>query len=237
MSSSDPLLAGEPPPPHHHTRDRSRQRFGFKTEQQLREESFRWRCEQRMSRWSKETAWTTNTIVAFCLICFVWEMYLASWKFIPFTENPMGGPDSPTLVLAGAQITSCMTDHNQWWRVFSSQFLHAGVIHLVFNMSALLSIGPDLEHAFGSGRVLLIFVFAGSAAALSTAIFLPTRVCVGASGAILGLFGAQVRGEARVARPSAHSGMARQRTNSSQAAGLLRSLLSTLLSLCSGRTS
>ena len=70
-------------------------------------------------------------------------------------------------------------------------FMHGGVLHLAVNMFALNAIGADLEARFGPLRLMFIFFMSGMWGQLLSLIFVPSYVCVGASGAVFGLFGAQ----------------------------------------------
>ena len=77
-----------------------------------------------------------------------------------------------------------------WWRLFTAGFLHAGPIHLLFNMLMLWWFGNPLEALLGRARfvgVYLVSILAGSAGALLLAPDVPT---VGASGAVFGILGA-----------------------------------------------
>jgi membrane associated rhomboid family serine protease len=79
----------------------------------------------------------------------------------------------------------------QYYRLLTSAFLHAGILHILFNMFALAQIGPVLEQALGRARYLSLYLLSalgGSAAAFLLAP--PNQPSVGASGAIFGLFGA-----------------------------------------------
>ncbi len=79
----------------------------------------------------------------------------------------------------------------EYYRLLTSTFLHAGILHILFNMFALAQIGPVLEQALGRARYLALYVLAalgGSVAAFLLAA--PNQPSVGASGAIFGLFGA-----------------------------------------------
>jgi membrane associated rhomboid family serine protease len=79
----------------------------------------------------------------------------------------------------------------EYYRLLTSAFLHAGVMHILFNRFALAQIGPILEHALGRARYLSLYLL--SALGGSVAAFLlapPAQPSVGASGAIFGLFGA-----------------------------------------------
>lgn len=76
------------------------------------------------------------------------------------------------------------------YRLLTSGFLHAGPIHLALNMFVLYLLGSIVEPALGHARFAGLYVvslFAGSFGAL---LLDPTRVTVGASGAIFGLMAA-----------------------------------------------
>jgi membrane associated rhomboid family serine protease len=79
------------------------------------------------------------------------------------------------------------------WRIVTAGFVHAGTLHLAFNMFALYVLGGLLEPAIGKLRFALIYfvsLLAGSfGALLLTAPNVPT---VGASGAVFGMMGAAI---------------------------------------------
>jgi len=78
-----------------------------------------------------------------------------------------------------------------WYRLVTAAFLHAGVLHLLFNMFALAQIGPVLERALGRGRFVALYLLAAlGGSTLSFLLSPPNQLGVGASGAIFGLFGA-----------------------------------------------
>jgi membrane associated rhomboid family serine protease len=88
--------------------------------------------------------------------------------------------------LRGASVAD-----GEWYRLVSGGFLHAGLLHIGFNMFALFILGQLLEPAIGTPRFLAVYfasLFAGAFGAL--ALTDPVQVTVGASGAIFGLFGA-----------------------------------------------
>jgi membrane associated rhomboid family serine protease len=80
--------------------------------------------------------------------------------------------------------------HGDWWRLFTSAFLHYGPFHLIMNMLALYWFGSLLEQRIGSGRFLLLYIVSGLAGSAGALIAAPTTPTVGASGAIFGVLGA-----------------------------------------------
>jgi membrane associated rhomboid family serine protease len=81
----------------------------------------------------------------------------------------------------------------EWYRIVTGAFLHAGFIHIAFNMFLLYILGRMLEPAIGTPRFLLLYfasLLAGSFGAL--ALTDPIEITVGASGAVFGILGATV---------------------------------------------
>ena len=82
-------------------------------------------------------------------------------------------------------------DHqHEYWRLVTGGFLHAGFIHILFNMYLLWILGQMLEPTLGSGRFGALYFTAllwGSFGALAVQ---PDAHTVGASGAVFGLMGA-----------------------------------------------
>src|SRR5438093_3992888 len=79
-----------------------------------------------------------------------------------------------------------------WVTVFTSMFLHGGVLHVAGNMLYLWIFGDNVEDRMGHGRFLVFYLLCGVAAALAQTITTPDSVLpmVGASGAIAGVMGA-----------------------------------------------
>jgi len=90
--------------------------------------------------------------------------------------------------LYGPAVTS-----GQWWRLFTSGFLHVGALHLAFNMFALFVLGRILEPIFDlGGRWRFPMLYLGSllGGSLGALALDYTTPAIGASGAIYGLLGA-----------------------------------------------
>ena len=87
----------------------------------------------------------------------------------------------------GASYGPAIFYGNEWWRLVTAMFLHGGLIHIGFNMMALMQFGPALEELYGSARYLFFYVITGAFGFLASAF--TGHFSVGASGAILGLVG------------------------------------------------
>jgi membrane associated rhomboid family serine protease len=79
------------------------------------------------------------------------------------------------------------------WQLGTYLFLHAGFLHILFNMLGLWFFGKDLEDIWGTRRFLQFYFFCGVGAGLVVVLanYLfadPTRGTIGASGAIYGIF-------------------------------------------------
>ena len=90
------------------------------------------------------------------------------------------------------------TTDGEWWRLFTSLFLHFGVSHILFNMWALAAFGPLAERLYGSVNYLLIYLVAGVIGSLASISWRPDVISAGASGAIFGVLGALLAAQLRV---------------------------------------
>jgi rhomboid protease GluP len=75
----------------------------------------------------------------------------------------------------------------QWWRLVTYNFLHIGLMHLLFNSSALYQVGPQVEELYGSQKFIFIYMLTGVTSAVASFFF--NLGGAGASGAIFGLIG------------------------------------------------
>ena len=88
----------------------------------------------------------------------------------------------------GATYPLLIFFRHEWWRLVTAMFLHAGLVHIGFNMMGLMQFGPALEELYGSARYLFLYVVSGAFGFLLSAV--TGHFSLGASGALLGLVGA-----------------------------------------------
>ena len=139
----------------------------------------------------------TKILLIAMAIGYLWELIVAGGPGSLFD-----GPGGQALIDAGALVpaTGAAVDHwtggivgGQWWRLLSSMFLHAGLIHLGLNSYVLWIFGSEIERQIGRLTTLAVFLVTGVFAGATSFAFAPGfTVAVGASGAIFGLVGAYV---------------------------------------------
>jgi membrane associated rhomboid family serine protease len=117
----------------------------------------------------------TGLLIAANVLAYVWQK--ATYGGVDYDHGYL----SPQSVL----------QYGQWWRVFTSAFLHGNDWHVILNMIGLLWLGTASEEVFGKVRFAALYVIAIVGAGLAVVYFgtynIPT---LGASGAIYGLIGA-----------------------------------------------
>ena len=124
----------------------------------------------------------TQALVGINVLVFLWELvggaglsgngYIGSWVV---QHGALFGP----LVASG-----------DWWRIVTSGFLHASLIHIAFNMYALYFLGLMLEPVVGHARFALIYFVSLLAGSFGALVASPHGLTVGASGAVFGLMAA-----------------------------------------------
>ncbi|HMB24039.1 MAG TPA: rhomboid family intramembrane serine protease [Anaerolineales bacterium] len=102
-----------------------------------------------------------------------------------------------TQVLLGADLPVLFfIKSNEWirqgeiWRLLTPMLIHGSLVHIGFNMYALLSFGVSLERHFGRGRFLLLYLLGAFAGNVASFLFTEAN-SLGASTAIFGLLGAE----------------------------------------------
>ncbi|MFT8356526.1 rhomboid family intramembrane serine protease [Bifidobacterium aquikefiri] len=128
----------------------------------------------------------TGSIIVVCVAVWLIEIILRFLAPEAYMDFVFGGVVSPSLVLMNP------------WRIFTSMFLHStNVLHVLFNMMALWSVGPLLERLMGHWQYCALYFISGLGGAVGLTLWAVIEpapgwytYALGASGAIFGLFGA-----------------------------------------------
>ncbi|EGD75713.1 hypothetical protein PTSG_07830 [Salpingoeca rosetta] len=92
-------------------------------------------------------------------------------------------------VTADPEVPNLPKNPNQWFRLFTSLFIHAGAIQLVIIMSIQWYAGRQIETQAGFLRTFLVYFISGVGGTTIAAIFSPNLVTTGANPAVYGLLG------------------------------------------------
>ncbi len=135
-------------------------------------------------RLSADTGRVTLGLIAVNVVVFLLQLATGDSDGVVFREGAMLGGTAATL---DGDVLTGVADGG-YWRLVTAAFLHAGVLHLAFNMIALYLFGPFVERALGAARFLVAYL----AMAVVSSVFVyvltpPFTPTVGASGAVFGL--------------------------------------------------
>lgn len=133
----------------------------------------------------------TSTILTLNVLLYGLTQVVSSQLAAGGLPPPLqGGAWEYALIVLGANSPQ-LTTHGEYWRLLSYVFLHGGILHLVMNSWALLTVGPMLEEIYGSSRYVLVYIVTGICGGLFSAVWRRDSwgPGIGASGAIFGLIG------------------------------------------------
>jgi len=129
-------------------------------------------------------------------------LYVLSLLLSGTRIQAMLSPSTEVLFLLGASGALPVFQFGRWWTVLTAGWLHAGVLHLVFNVMWIRQLAPAVADLFGAGRMVIIYTVSGVVGFTVSSIaglylgHLPViggaMFSVGASAPIFGLLGALV---------------------------------------------
>jgi rhomboid protease GluP len=125
-------------------------------------------------------------------------------------------PSTQVLFLLGASGALPVFEYGRWWTVLTAGWLHAGVLHVFFNVLWIRQLAPAVADLYGAGRMVIVYTVAGVAGFTLSSLagrYLPpvpvvggAMFSVGASAPIFGLLGALVHYGRRTG--NSHAGQA-----------------------------
>ncbi|MFO0908362.1 MAG: rhomboid family intramembrane serine protease [Isosphaeraceae bacterium] len=111
------------------------------------------------------------------------------WILMVVRAGTAADPNAPSLFNWGGNSGVSVFLGREYWRLLTGTFLHAGILHLAFNMWCLGRLGPLIERLYGYVGFALLYIASGIGGSLASAWWHPLVVGVGASGAIFGILG------------------------------------------------
>lgn len=120
-------------------------------------------------------------ILTYAILAIIGAIYLYG--------NSLGTLQSRLFMLDWAKINDLIIYHGEYYRLFTSMFLHLDMMHILFNGYALYIFGRDAESLYGHVRFALIYVLGGIAGSIASLLY-TDAISIGASGAIFAIFSA-----------------------------------------------
>jgi len=100
-------------------------------------------------------------------------------------------PGQGSLFLLGATGTYPIDHYGRIWSLLSANYLHSGIIHLIFNLMALRQIGPLTAGEYGNSRTFVIYTL-GGVCGYVVSYLAGVPFTIGASAAVCALIGAML---------------------------------------------
>ncbi len=119
----------------------------------------------------------TIALIVLCVIAF-------------FASGSFGATGATGTLFRDGALFGPAVEAGDYYRLISSGFLHAGLLHIGFNMYLLYLLGQELEPELGSPRFTALYFASLLAGSFGALLFEPLALTVGASGAVYGLMGA-----------------------------------------------
>uniref|UniRef100_A0A7S1FMY0 rhomboid protease n=1 Tax=Corethron hystrix TaxID=216773 RepID=A0A7S1FMY0_9STRA len=123
---------------------------------------------------------------------FLFAIMSGTCGIAPLDINQLLGPYPEALSIWGAKNTWGLLVRNEWWRLFSSSMLHAGVVHLIINVAVQVETSAFFEREWGWLRYILVYFLSSFNSTVASCIMEPASISVGSSGALMEIFGAKV---------------------------------------------
>lgn len=95
-------------------------------------------------------------------------------------------------VLAEYGQYNVLVFNGAYWQLFTAMFVHVNIVHLASNMLFLFIFGLRAEELFSTAEYYLVYFASGLAGNLLSLVAGPGFLSAGASGAIFGVFGANI---------------------------------------------
>lgn len=142
-------------------------------------------------------------VISGCAALYVATL-LVDPKAIGMSGLSILSPGFRSLFLFGASGAVPVFGYGRWWTVLSAGWLHANLLHIVFNMMWVRQLAPAVAELYGASRMIIIYTiasmtgfllssFAGAVFGATPLFFLRgAQFTLGASAPIFGLLGALV---------------------------------------------
>ena len=88
-------------------------------------------------------------------------LYVISLLLSGANLQTMLAPSTQVLFLVGSSGAVPVFGYGRWWTVLTAGWLHAGVLHILFNVMWIRQLGPAVADLYGPGRMVMLYTLAG----------------------------------------------------------------------------
>src|SRR5947208_6229131 len=160
-----------------------------------------WGFAPFLNRWGRDLGFT-QLVIGGCATLYVISLLIDMGGISTGGLLNFFSPSRRALFLLGESGVIPVFGFGRWWTVLSAGWLHAGILHIFFNMMWVRQLAPPTSEMYGASRMVIIYTIAGvvgftASTVMGTVFVLPAFLVgagftVGASAPIFGLLGALV---------------------------------------------
>ncbi len=134
----------------------------------------------------------TRTIIYINVGFYILSLFVGA-SGISLAADPFTflSPSQEGLFILGATGRIPIAGFGRWWTLIAASYLHGGLMHIAFNMLALMQLGPFVRQEFGFNRFVIIYTVTGIIG-FFLSFLAGVPITIGASASLCGLIGAIV---------------------------------------------
>lgn len=132
--------------------------------------------------------WLVRAIITINIAFYILSLLLSSHRGGSMNPLSLMSPDQTSLLLLGGTGTLPISQFGRYWSLVSANYLHGGILHLIFNLMALRQIAPWVSQEYGAGRMFVIYTL-GGIAGFWVSWLAGVHFTIGASAAVCSLIG------------------------------------------------
>lgn len=150
-----------------------------------------WCGTSRSASFWKVLGWAKSTMATDGLIKAIITLNIVYYGISILIAPPVGllSPSQYSMMILGATGTIPINNYGNYWSLLTANYLHGGIIHLLFNMMAFRQIAPLAINEYGASRVITIYTV-GGVFGFMVSWFAGVPFTIGASAAVCSLVGA-----------------------------------------------
>lgn len=132
--------------------------------------------------------WLVKAIITVNIGFYVLSLLMSQRSGGFFSPFSLLSPDQTSLMLLGGTGTMPIARFGRYWTLISANYLHGGILHLIFNLMALRQIAPWVSQEYGPSRMFIIYTL-GGVTGFWVSWIAGVHFTIGASAAVCSLIG------------------------------------------------